>query len=779
MTPPPAMVQRLKGTTAGGSASAEVVAVKAVGPVRRTIGLHGDGLSLNVPAFTSAGAQVWPPSDWDLSKPMTYEFGLEGSTIELGGYLLVGAEPLAMGVSEPDHSSSGDVVPNIYALSLLTKVGVWRDGRGGRLTVGDRNVINNAGEVVDTHPSYRIHSELVAECVSAMGLTLGTMDASIDDFAPPGPLDWGNARAIDELEGVLSRIGFAAVLSLDGGSINIIRLPQAGADQTLPVIGDAPDFAEPYELGTHRAVRGKTIVVSSGRTRTIIVSDHELSDFEWVAYDERTGTWGNAAEWASAYPGEIGPADIDKYREGPPKDARARAQWMRLYGALRLNTEEVWYAKRRIAPLPIKTGAGEDAMSKVGAIVYGRGLVDRGSNIMANDPLEASPVKRFDGARAHSPDGVIELPTSAEWVKITGQDIGTREHAVELGGEDITVRFAHEANEDDRLVNYYWRGFSAAVVDGEIELAPITDPSLLGAAIDDPETLVIEAPFLQRVMVWPVGDPAPSDEPTNQATLDELAQELATARAAAEGASSGIVELRGLQAKAPGAYDGGATSITWDIERLRTIVDLNAHEAPQAWYDQLAERASRSLAAGLGRFNPPASSASMSDVRAGSTPGEAFVAGLAGGAPTGAGGAATRGAEDRVAIGPGLVSPQAPAPRQAPQSLIARITGATSIGTNKWRYEWESIAFDNTTPLAYTASANKRTHTTDGYAYNGLEGPNSGSGVQGNGIDVGNLTGTFALKPIGVGAIVELRGPLTTGTPWIFWAPNQVDGECS
>lgn len=117
------------------------------------------------------------------------------------------------------------------------------------------------------------------------------------------------------------------------------------------------------------------------------------------------------------------------------------------------------------------------------------------------------------------------------------------------------------------------------------------------------------------------------------------------------------------------------------------------------------------------------------------------------------------------------------------RTLDVELTGAASDGTNKWRYDWREVR--KGTGSAWTVVAGGYTSATHGQAYNGIERPNSGSGVQGNGVDLANLSGTFALKPLkaaaGTGVIVAVRGPYLNAAgvaSWTFLATNMVDGSC-
>lgn len=115
-------------------------------------------------------------------------------------------------------------------------------------------------------------------------------------------------------------------------------------------------------------------------------------------------------------------------------------------------------------------------------------------------------------------------------------------------------------------------------------------------------------------------------------------------------------------------------------------------------------------------------------------------------------------------------------------SMHARITSSTVLATNRWRYSWQEVR-PNAAGTAWVTVSGGFTQATHGYAYNAIEAGNNSSGVQGNGVNLANLPGTFALQPLGANkAVVELRGPyLTAGGVMSWWisAVNAVDGACS
>ncbi|MBN2293548.1 MAG: hypothetical protein JXM70_14055 [Pirellulales bacterium] len=114
----------------------------------------------------------------------------------------------------------------------------------------------------------------------------------------------------------------------------------------------------------------------------------------------------------------------------------------------------------------------------------------------------------------------------------------------------------------------------------------------------------------------------------------------------------------------------------------------------------------------------------------------------------------------------------------AAESFKAKITGSTSIGSNRWSYQWAEQT-PNISGTWVTRDGG-RTSTSIDVAYNDFEANNTASGVQGCGVNVDNLNTGITLRPIGVGAVVTI-------TLWTdcngdimptFEHPNQPDGEC-
>lgn len=108
--------------------------------------------------------------------------------------------------------------------------------------------------------------------------------------------------------------------------------------------------------------------------------------------------------------------------------------------------------------------------------------------------------------------------------------------------------------------------------------------------------------------------------------------------------------------------------------------------------------------------------------------------------------------------------------------MFARITlNGPDLIPNRWIYQMELVELDEEGAWEPVADADPI------IAYNTVEAGNSGSGVQGNGVDVENLPAGFSIVPIGNGAILPVSGPYE-GSPfgefYTFTLANLVDGEC-
>lgn len=791
MTAPPRIFTRLLGTKADGTPSAVKVAPRVISGVSRALGINGaERVGLIVPRAVETPAtgfaDVWPPEDWDLAKPMTLEFGLvdeaddETNKVVIGGLRLLQQDPTSFGVpadADNIHNTAITSTAQEMELVLAPITALWGDGRGGLIRSKVWNPLRADGTVdtADT-ATYRTNSQLIFEAAAATGLTAtltSPQQTDLDSFPPPAPLDWSNREAPPELDALCARLGYAPVLGLSGETLRFVRLPKAGESITPPSWVTAN--AEPYELSQAISLRGQTIVVHSGDTRSIAVTTLNWSNLEWVWFDERTGRWLNDAETASLYSGEVQPGSLAAFKA---QDPTKREQLRRIFRAVRITDAALRAKLARMVPFPGATSGpgGTIPGGKTAAIVEGYCCEPRGGG-----QLRHLGFTRVAGAKVHAGQGVIVLPTEVVWVWLTGLNQGDIADATALpdeGTNSLRVTVAYEVNTGVFDEQTYWQAFRATASAGVVTVAALEGTERTDA-LDDPESIKIRAEFLQRVGV---GTVAQVFTWSNTAELDAIALKIATARAGGTDLSpGGTIELRGWHDKLPGLDWAWCSRIEWFVAQgqIVTRLTIGSHQTSGSGFDIEEAEARRSVAAGLARFSLAGSAAARSDVRSGGAPGDGSPASLrvAGGMS-----ADTRGAESRVPGAAVVATPAAEQQLPATTSWIARITGATSLGNNRWSYNWTAVSLTDAGVTAVPA-ASPRTHATTGYgtARNLAEMGNAATGVQGNGVDVADLTGTLAIRPIPTGRIVQMSGPFgTSGAPFcVFTAENGLQGACA
>jgi hypothetical protein len=763
------------------SGAMHITKLRAVldGPIRKSVGSSGDSVSLSVEA-----------SEWPANYAIDGEFhininqGETGNELVLKGYKLMIKMPVSMGndLDDPD----GTPTPRQYRILLETRIRGLRDGLGGLLNEGTLNELDTEGGVDINHADYKSNQELVDMCLDAMGLEHEAAPLSLDQGADgstifaPGPLDWGNARPLNELEAILSRLGWT-VVQLNDGKVAVRRLLRAGEAINIP----APILAaaEPYTLQSMPGVRGSKMLVTSGATRSTIITTRQLPDsksptgtgLEWVTFNPAINEW--EVQSATA---------IDDYKAGITAgdlSPEASKQLGQLFRALRLNASEL--SKTNIfVNIPTAIDFGDLA-----AFAGGPGVVEAACCIkMAGDQLVNVPTltgtkTRIDGLRAISGQGVFVLPTDAEYVRVDGFDTGRKGDVRELGHDDLILTFAHEANTGVFTDDYFVVGFEWDHSTGSPVISTMTHEQVL-VALDDASVVKVGAPMLRRVMSWDDAAASPIMVSHNSTELTAIAKQIAVAKMADSSVESGAIVLRGIVDINPGDIDGAVTTVAWNPTQNITIITINQHEVPRSHYEKLQRASGNSIASGIGSMRLSRSSAALGDLRNTLTAGTDTprIEGTATPESNPQQRGRTRSMAGVKGVQDGGVRTRVDLPTVAEQtSIFVQITASTLIGaagSNIWEYDWSEVRFDAGIPSIVGAT---RTSTTHGKARNTMEMLNTGSGVEANGIDVDALTGTFEMQPISDLAIVELRGPFPPiATPlWYFASTNAIDGECA
>lgn len=759
------------------------VSVRGVlaGPLRRSIGSTGDQ------AVVVIRKSDWP-AGWDVNNNITITINPDGGTdvkLVAKGYRIKNLVASQFGVP---FGTEDPPVAHQYQLLLETEIRTMRDSRGGLITETTYNELDENGLVDTAASDYQSVRDLVNTALDAIGMDRVYATAAINEtidgqtVIAPGPIDWGNARSVTELDALLTRVGWSVVHKLNG-KLSVVRLHRAGQPLDIPTA--TLNKAEPFELVKSPGIRGTKILVTSGATRTTMVTSRSLGSTNplvWLQFDERTNAWLTQLDYDILYPDEPGPEDIAAYQAGltseqlNPNAAKGLAQQFRAVGL----TFEDFTRSNALVNIPAEITAG-DLLDFAGSpgVIEARCCIDIGSEQLQNVPAddEGTPV-RIDGVKAVTGDGVFILPPVAEYVRVDGLSMGRKSDTRMLADDDLTVTFAYESNTGDFETDYFVRGYEAVEDEGELIIRDLNAAETT-AAISDPNTIKMGLPQLRRVMLWPEVDANPTA--LNDTALEGIAREHAASRIAWGEAESGTIPLRGLVTINPGDLGGAVTAVTWDQQSHMTYLEIDAHEVPRSETEQERRAIGDSIAAGLGPVYLNRSSVSLGDARSGMTVDQTLLTPNPGNPESNpqlrGKGRATSGQKE---LGSSGIASGGLATIRGMTSILAVITESALIGTNRFGYSWEEARYDAASETFVGDDAG-RTSATHGVAINLAEASNSSSGVQGNGVDLDSLTSGFALQPIRGNPVVELRGPFDAdGTPrWWFSSTNAIDGECA
>jgi len=617
----PSITCVLYGTKDDGTPSAVGLHARTVGRISRSIGLQGDALQLLCPRTF--------PVEWNRTKPFRIVFGDTVTTMTLGGYMLRRASATNWGhpfnppPPPPPPPLPSAPAEHFEAVCIFETIpGLWRDGAGGIMIVGTLNPLGADGRVDDTHDDYMNNQTLVDNLLDSLNFAhdpapagLNTAIDGVTTLIAAGPLDWGNARALPELEALLAQLGWTAVFANDGSKVSVIRLMRSGEIFTPPSL--IVDNAEAYILDDSQAVRPSKIVVTSGRTRTTIISERTFGQLGeiplvWVSLSEVTGRWLLRSE----------SDQLDAFKAGPVGADETTRLFSKSFTAVRLGAVEIPTHSQFVTLPEAAESAAYAGFALSPCMVFLRGCVLEPGGEYVNAPLDVEDdLLAVEGAQAIVGEGVFILPTSIRAVRMPEDDNrGAHMDAIALEDGDIVVRFSHEAHTGDHVVDYYVSGWESSVSMGVISVTQLLGLDLIDA-LEDPLVLKLEAPFLRRLMVWDMG--AADPDPINDADLNEIAKQIALSKVADASARSGRIVLRGTHDVPPGYASGAVSAVEWSYDGGHTTtLFINQHELPGSFWDELNFQAGRSIAAGLDRYTLGGSSAALAEVRAGSTPGD-------------------------------------------------------------------------------------------------------------------------------------------------------------
>ncbi len=669
------------------------------GPITRSIGIGGDS------AVVVIRKDDWPAA-WDIDNLITITLNPDGGSNEklvAAGYKIKNIVPGDFGT---EIGTTNPPIAHGLQLLLETQIRTMRDGRGGLIKEGTLNELDENGLVDTEAADYRSIKNLVFNAMTAIGMPFtpagDEINTTIDGqtVIAPGPLDWGNARSVTEADALLTRIGWTLVQRLDG-TLSTVRLHRAG--QPFVIDPAIAAIAEPYELTVAPSIRGSTIVITSGATRTTMVTARSFASANpliWVHFDDRTNAWLTQLDYDVLYPDEPGPEDIDTFRSGitgadlSPSGAKGLAQLFRAVGL----TFDDFATANALVNIPSEITSG-DLLPFAGSpgVIEAKCCVDTGSEQLLNVPaIDTDPAVRIDGVQGVTGAGVFILPIDAVYTRVNGQPMGRKSDTRMLVGDELAVTFAYESNTGDFEIDYFVTAFEGVDNAGTLSVRTLTAQEITDA-IDDPDTIKINLPFLRRVMLWPDGDESPIE--LNDTKLTDIAREIAASRLAWGHAESGTIVLRGLVTIEPGDLGGAVSAVTWDQGGHRTILAINAHEVPRSQTEAQRRSIGDSIAAGLGPVYLNRSSAALSDARSTMSVDQTLLTPNPGNPESNpqlrGKGRATSGA--KALADNGINATGGLDTIRQMTTILAQIQDATELSDHIWAYDWSEVRFDSTT----------------------------------------------------------------------------------
>ncbi len=476
--------------------------------IRRSVGLVADTFQCLVDRDS-----LWPV-DWDLNRPIAVQIGDDDQFVTPGGYYLGRVENVTPG----QDLAGGPGSMRQSLLTFQTVLGRMWDGRGGLLTAGTLNRLGDDGQPDTGDADYQSTSDLVSIAGSVIAGTSTDWDLSftidgllvLDTIDPGGPFDWSNVRAAPNSP-------TCSLRSVGRHAEPRGRHHHGASSATGRRAADAADVHHRRRRAVRArstpAARSKYVVVTSGRTRTTVLTRRSLSDLEWVYYDERTNAWLNQTEHDLLYPSEVGPADVSE-QAGPSNDQKRNATESSLHCACGSSTirHPAGYrigAMPRAFVLPGQFAIDGKTLSGTPAFIECLHCVEMEDGKFINEPEPTSircPRRSLRRPRRRRDQDAGRQGRSGHG---TRRRFGHRHLLQPPCAEriELDLYFAHEADTGDQDTDYFREVYRSDLVGSTMTAVRVTDPAERQAALDDPASVVIEQPSLRRVVEWDPDDP--------------------------------------------------------------------------------------------------------------------------------------------------------------------------------------------------------------------------------------------------------------------------------
>ncbi len=392
----------------------------------------------------------------------------------------------------------------------------FAEPRGGRLNLGVINPSSTSAQDPDltNKPATRKLSDLITDCLKAMGLDDVDLPPEADDVDPPEDLKWFGTHAPTELAKLLAMADCVLVLQPD--ATYEVYLRGDGADPDIP-----DGRALPVATMSGSDGRGKTVIFTSFPTQIAMVlradddhHDFEPSNFRVVARKHDPGQDDDQAWVPIDSCGVYGTSAITTLNQHFNGSSASQAEQESAYRYLQLDPD---IYGPLVSPLLRKTWADPDSddggegggtsdetlPNQVDLVIKAvLAVPDPGTTTYRNSPtpVPIPIVGTYDANVLKLGLRLVKLPDD------TPSTVDLDGKCVAVDPSDLQCRIAVGQSEYDgerRLwkPGYFYSGFS-----GTADAMTTLGASDAEAAMSDPDAIVITVPDLVAVQYGEDGD---------------------------------------------------------------------------------------------------------------------------------------------------------------------------------------------------------------------------------------------------------------------------------